>query len=48
MGRYHGKSGFDTFSHHKSVLKRSFWLDLPLRYPPYAGKLKLLKRIVGY
>ena len=41
MGAYHGKIGFDTFSHQKSVLKRSFWLDLPLRYPPYKGKEKL-------
>ncbi|WP_204103700.1 MULTISPECIES: aldehyde dehydrogenase [Spirulina sp. CCY15215] len=40
MGAYHGKIGFDTFSHQKSVLNRSFLLDLPLRYPPYEGKLK--------
>ncbi|MEA5468245.1 aldehyde dehydrogenase [Spirulina sp. 06S082] len=40
MGAYHGKIGFETFSHQKSVLNRSFLLDLPLRYPPYKGKLK--------
>lgn len=40
MGAYHGKIGFDTFSHQKSVVHRSFLLDLPLRYPPYEGKLK--------
>jgi hypothetical protein len=29
MGRYHGQSGFDTFSHLRSVLRRPFWLDVP-------------------
>jgi len=43
MGAYHGKFSFDTFSHRKSVLKRKFWLDLALRYPPYGEKLKWLK-----
>ncbi|MEM9089881.1 MAG: aldehyde dehydrogenase [Cyanobacteria bacterium P01_F01_bin.53] len=45
MGQAHGKAGFDTFSHKKSVLKRPNWLDLPLRYPPYKGKLRLLKKL---
>lgn len=40
MGQYHGKAGFDTFSHYKSVLARPFWLELPIRYPPYSGKVK--------
>lgn len=35
MGAYHGKAGFDTFSHEKSVLRKSTWLDLPFRYHPY-------------
>lgn len=48
MGRYHGKFGFDTFSHHKSVMKRGTWLDPSFRYPPYKGKLKLLKTILKY
>lgn len=39
MGRYHGKWGFDTFSHLKPVMKRSFRFDVALRYPPYS-KLK--------
>ena len=47
MGRYHGKASFDTFSHLKSICKRSFLFDLNLRYPPYAGKLNLLKRLLG-
>ncbi len=48
MGRYHDRASFDTFSHYKSVLKKSFWLDLTWRYAPYtADKLKLIKRIVN-
>lgn len=46
IGSYHGKASFDTFSHYKSVLNRSFRLDLNWRYPPYEGKLQLLKRII--
>lgn len=47
MGSYHGKASFDTFSHQKSVLKNSFFMDIKLRYPPYAGKLNLIKRMIG-
>lgn len=39
MGSYHGKDGFDTFTHYKSILKKANWLDLPFRYQPY-NKLK--------
>ncbi len=46
MGGYHGKASFDTFSHQKSILKKSTLFDIPLRYPPYKDKLKLLKRIM--
>ncbi|MBR3704295.1 MAG: aldehyde dehydrogenase [Oscillospiraceae bacterium] len=35
MGSYHGKAGFDTFSHTKSILDKKTWLDLPMRYQPY-------------
>ena len=35
MGAYHGKVGFDTFSHTKSILDKKTWLDLPMRYQPY-------------
>ncbi len=38
MGRYHGKSSFDAFSNHRSILKKAFWLDLPMRYRPYTAK----------
>jgi aldehyde dehydrogenase (NAD+) len=47
MGAYHGHTGFLTFSHQRSILEQRFWPDLPLRYPPYAGKLPLLKRLMG-
>ena len=35
MGAYHGKAGFDTFSHTKSILDKKTWMDLPMRYQPY-------------
>ncbi|MDM9381044.1 aldehyde dehydrogenase [Chlorogloeopsis sp. ULAP01] len=47
MSSYHGKASFDTFSHYKSVLQNSFWLDLKWRYAPYEGKLSFLKRLIG-
>ena len=45
MGAYHGKVGFDTFSHQKSIVDKKLWLDLPMRYQPYASRLyeKLLR-----
>ncbi|AWA30730.1 aldehyde dehydrogenase [Flavobacterium magnum] len=48
MGMYHGKFGFDTFSHKKAVLKKANWLDIALRYAPYGKKGKLLRRILGW
>lgn len=35
MGAYHGKAGFDAFSHTKSIVDKKTWLDLPMRYQPY-------------
>ncbi|MGN0355553.1 MAG: aldehyde dehydrogenase [Muricoprocola sp.] len=35
MGSYHGKAGFATFSHEKSIVDKKTWLDLPMRYQPY-------------
>ena len=45
MGSYHGKTGFDAFSHTKSIVDKKTWMDLPMRYQPYDRKLngKLLK-----
>ena len=39
MGSYHGKDGFEAFSHFKSVMDKKTWLDLPMRYQPYKNKL---------
>ncbi|MDF5715645.1 MAG: aldehyde dehydrogenase [Rhizonema sp. NSF051] len=47
IGSYHGKASFDTFSHYKSVLHRSFLFDLKLLYAPYEGKLPWLRRLLG-
>jgi aldehyde dehydrogenase (NAD+) len=47
MGRYHGKSSFDTFSNLRSVLVKSNLFDIPVRYPPYSRfKAKILKLII--
>ncbi len=35
MGAYHGKDGFDAFSHYKSIVDKKTWMDLPMRYQPY-------------
>ena len=44
MGSYHGKYGFDTFTHEKSIVDKACWLDLPMRYQKYTGwKEKLLR-----
>ncbi|MEO6539023.1 MAG: aldehyde dehydrogenase [Ferruginibacter sp.] len=47
MGRYHGRFSFDTFSHKKAVLKTPTWLDPSVKYPPYAGRLNLFKKLIG-
>lgn len=44
MGSYHGKKSFSTFSHEKSIVKKSTWIDLNMRYQPYNDlKLKMMK-----
>ncbi len=45
MGCYHGKLGFDAFSHEKSIVHKKNWIDLPMRYQPYNRKKysKLIK-----
>lgn len=39
MGSYHGKAGFDAFSHEKSIHKKVTWFDFPVRYNPHNNKL---------
>ena len=46
MGKYHGKFSFDTFSHQRAVIKKSTRVDVPVRYPPYRGKLWILKKLL--
>ncbi len=48
FGSYHGKRSFDTFTHQKSIVKKANWLDIPLRYAPYKGKLKKLKVLLKW
>ncbi len=48
MGRYHGRYGFDTFSHLKSVVRSSTWIDPGVQYPPYTkGKYAIVRKAVG-
>ena len=47
MGSYHGKKSFETFSHAKSVVNKSTWMDLPIRYMPYTKtKDKLMRKFL--
>jgi len=47
MGAYHGKTGFDTFSHRKSILRKSLLFDVPMRYHPYKPQyMKMIKRFL--
>jgi aldehyde dehydrogenase (NAD+) len=48
IGAYHGKRSFDTFTHQKAVVKKGNWLDIPIRYAPYKGKLKNLRRLLKW
>ena len=44
IGNYHGKAGFDTFSHYKSILDKPFWFEANFKYAPYSKlKLKIIK-----
>lgn len=42
MGAYHGKTGFDAFSHKKSIVSKATFMDLPMRYQPYDDKKQKL------
>ena len=45
MGAYHGKTGFDTFTHYKSVVDKKTWMDLPMRYQPYQKTYQKIIRL---
>lgn len=46
MGAYHGRDSFDTFTHKKSIMKKSGVLDIPVRYAPFKNKLRILKKLM--
>ncbi|MCF8602073.1 aldehyde dehydrogenase family protein [Gordonia sp. HY442] len=48
LGRYHGKHGFDTFSHHKAVLRKPTRPDVSVAYPPYGSAMRrVLRKLMG-
>lgn len=48
IGAYHGKFGFALFSHHKSIVARGTWLDIPFRYAPYQNKIKTIRKVLKW
>ncbi|MFR5102605.1 MAG: aldehyde dehydrogenase family protein, partial [Christensenellaceae bacterium] len=44
MGSYHGKKGFDCFTHEKSIVDKKTFIDLPMRYRPYRKKYQKMLR----
>lgn len=47
IGSYHGKRGFETFSHIKSIVDKKTFIDLPFRYRPYTkGKTGMIKKFL--
>jgi aldehyde dehydrogenase (NAD+) len=48
-GSYHGKAGFDCFTHHKSILNKATWLELPIKYFPHSKtRFKWIKRTMKF
>lgn len=45
MGGYHGKTGFETFSHYRSIVDKKTWMDLPIRYQKYSERKEKLLRM---
>ena len=45
MGAYHGREGFNAFSHTKSIVNKKTWMDLPMRYQPYN---KVYRKLLGF
>ncbi|MBK8601174.1 MAG: aldehyde dehydrogenase [Flavobacterium sp.] len=48
IGAYHGKFSFDTFSNHKSIVKKANWLDIPIRYAPYRDKINWVRKLLNW
>ncbi len=47
IGAYHGRWGFETFSHKKSIVKKATWLDIRIRYAPYPKSFKAIKKLLN-
>ena len=48
MGRYHGRTGFEAFSHYKAILAKPHWFVLFLKYPPHRDlNLRIIKVVLG-
>ena len=48
MGSYHGKAGFQAFSHYKTIINKPMWFDLFLKYPPYRKiNLRIIRAVLG-
>ena len=45
MGSYHGRVGFETFSHCRSIVDKKTWMDLPIRYQKYTGLKEKMMRM---
>ena len=49
IGAYHGEYGFKTFSHYKSILKKSTWFEPSIKYFPLTDlKLKIIKFLMHF
>ena len=46
IGKYHGKTSFDTFTHERAVMERGTFIEFNIRFAPYKDKLKLIKNIM--
>ena len=46
MGSYHGRAGFEAFSHTKSIVDKKTWMDLPMRYQPYKKLYEKMLKLV--
>lgn len=46
IGAYHGRHGFDTFTHQKAVLRNPTFLDVKLKYPPYRNNLSIIRKMM--
>ena len=46
IGSYHGKKSFDTFTHEKSIVKKSTNINIDLVFPPYKNRVNLIKKIM--